>query len=176
MKGPIHVRSTGESRRGGRAGRLIAALTLAGFVSACSAENHVTSSVAQRSPAASSSAAHTMKIRLTINGKPMTATLIDSPTVRDLLGLLPLTLTLEDYASTEKIAYLPKKLSTQGAPAGIDPDVGDIAYYAPWGNLAIFYRDFGYSAGLIRMGRIDAGIDALAAPRSLKATIEVTGA
>lgn len=24
-----------------------------------------------------------------------------------------------------------------------------ITYYAPWGNLAIFYRDFGYSAGLV---------------------------
>lgn len=48
------------------------------------------------------------------------------------MGLLPLTLTLEDYASTEKISDLPKRLSTQGAPAGIDPSVGDVTYYAPW--------------------------------------------
>jgi hypothetical protein len=32
-----------------------------------------------------------------------------------------------DYASTEKIAYLPQKLSPKGARAGVDPDVGDIA-------------------------------------------------
>jgi hypothetical protein len=32
--------------------------------------------------------------------------------------ILPLTLTLEDYASAEKIAYPPRKLSTPGAPAG----------------------------------------------------------
>jgi hypothetical protein len=32
--------------------------------------------------------------------------------------------------------------------------VGDITYYAPWGNLAIFYRDFGYSPGLVRLGHI----------------------
>jgi hypothetical protein len=50
---------------------------------------------------------------------------------------------LKNYASTEKISYLARKLSTEGAPAGCDPDVGDITYYAPWGNLAIFYKDFG---------------------------------
>lgn len=28
--------------------------------------------------------------------------------------------------------------------------------------LAIFYRDFGYSSGLVRLGRIDSGIEKLA--------------
>jgi hypothetical protein len=112
-----------------------------------------------------------MKIRLTIDGKAMTATLLDNATARDFLALLPLTLTLEDYAETEKISYLPRKLSTSAAPAGSDPSVGDITYYAPWGNLAIFYRDFGYSRGLIRLGRIDSGIEALNPPGPLKVTI-----
>lgn len=116
-----------------------------------------------------------MKIRLTINGKSTTATLIDNPTARDFIAMLPMTLKLDDYASTEKIAYLSRKLSTQGAPAGVDPDVGDIAYYAPWGNLAIFYRDFGYSPGLIRLGRFDAGVEALDIRGPLKATIEAIG-
>jgi hypothetical protein len=56
-----------------------------------------------------------------------------------------MTPTLDDYAATEKIAYLPKKLSTAGAPAGADPTVDDIAYHGPWENLAIFYKDFGYA-------------------------------
>jgi hypothetical protein len=102
----------------------------------------------------------------------MTATLLDTATARDFLALLPLTLTLEDYAQTEKISYLPRKLSEAGAPAGSDPSVGDITYYAPWGNLAIFYRDFGYSRGLIQLGRIDSGIEALNVPGPLKVTIE----
>ena len=114
-----------------------------------------------------------MKIRLTINGQSTTATLDDNATARDFLSMLPLTLTLEDYASTEKIAYPPRKLSTQGAPAGIDPEVGDITYYAPWGNLALFYKDFGYSTGLIRLGRFDAGVESLSARDTLNATIEV---
>ena len=113
-----------------------------------------------------------MKIRLTINGQSTTATLDDNATARDFLSMLPLTLPLADHASTEKIAYPPRKLSTEGAPAGIDPDVGDIAYYAPWGNLALYYRDFGYSAGLIRLGRFDAGVEALSAKGASNVTIE----
>jgi len=113
-----------------------------------------------------------MNIVLTVNGRPITATLIDSATTRDFVALLPLTLTLEDYASTEKIAYLPRRLSAEGAPAGIAPAAGDIAYYAPWGNLALFYRSFRYSEGLIRLGRLDAGVDLLEARRSLTVTIE----
>jgi hypothetical protein len=126
-------------------------------------------------PSPSSPEAKTMKIRLTINGQSTTATLDDNATARDFLSLLPLTLTLEDYASTEKIAYPPRKLSTQGAPAGTDPEVGDIAYYAPWGNLALYYKDFGYSAGLIRLGRFDAGVEAISARGKLKVTIEAIG-
>jgi len=114
----------------------------------------------------------TMKIRLTVNGKTMTARLDDTPIARDFLSLLPITLTLEDYAATEKISYLPRKLSTAGASAGSDPSIGDITYYAPWGNLAIFYKDFGYASGLIRLGRIDSGIEALSVPGTLKLTIE----
>lgn len=113
-----------------------------------------------------------MKIRLTTNGKSMTATLIDSPTTRDFIALLPMTLKLDDYASTEKIAYLPKKLTTQDAPTGVDPAVGDITYYAPWGNLAIFYRDFGYSTGLIKLGRFDTGVEALDMSGSLNVTLD----
>ena len=113
-----------------------------------------------------------MKIRLTIDGKAVEATLLDNATARDFLSLLPITLTFEDYATTEKIAYPPRKLSTVGAPAGSDPSVGDIAYYAPWGNLAIFYKDFGYSKGLVKLGRIDSGIEALGVRGSLKITVE----
>jgi hypothetical protein len=113
-----------------------------------------------------------MKIRLIVDGRSITATLIDTPTTRDFLNLLPLTLILEDYASTEKIAYLTRKLSEEGAPAGVDPSVGDITYYAPWGNLALFYRDFRYAKGLIKLGSIDEGTEVFSVPGSVTVTIE----
>ena len=96
-----------------------------------------------------------MKIRMIINNEEFTATMYDNPSAKDFISLLPLTLTLEDYAGTEKVSTLPKKLSLKDAPAGCDPSVGDITYYSPWGTLAIFYRDFGYARGLVRLGRID---------------------
>lgn len=98
-----------------------------------------------------------MKIRLTLNGASVTATLADNPSARDFASLLPLRLTLRDYASAEKIADLPRRLVTEGSPGGSDARAGDIAYYAPWGNLAIFYKGAGYATGLIPLGRIDAG-------------------
>lgn len=116
---------------------------------------------------------NTVKIGITIEGATITATLDDNETVRDFISLLPLTITLEDYASTEKIANLPRKLNTAHAPAGFDPSIGDITYYAPWGNLAIFYKDFGYANGLVKLGTIDANVDALARPGRIPAVIEV---
>ncbi len=114
-----------------------------------------------------------MKIRLKLEDTVITATLIDSKTTQDFISLLPLTLTLEDYAGTEKISDLPKRLSTEDAPSGSDPSVGDITYYAPWGNLAIFYRDFGYASGLVILGKIDSGIEAFNVPGSVRVTIEL---
>jgi hypothetical protein len=113
-----------------------------------------------------------MKIRMTMEGAEIMATLDDNKTTRDFISLLPTTLTLEDYNKTEKVSDLPKRLSTEGAPEGIDPSVGDITYYAPWGNLALFYRDFGYARGLVRLGRIESGIDVLKRPGPLTVTIE----
>ena len=113
-----------------------------------------------------------MNIKMTIAGQIITATLEESLSARDFFAMLPLTLPLEDYADTEKIAYLPRKLTTQGAPKGIDPNVGDLTYYAPWGNLAIFYRDFGYSTGLIKLGRIESGLSHLTTTSAASITIE----
>ena len=114
-----------------------------------------------------------MKIRLQVGDRNITATLRDSKTTQDFISLLPLTLVLEDYAGTEKISYLTKRLSTEDAPSGSDPSVGDVAYYAPWGNLAVYYKDFGYSSGLVILGKIDSGIEVFQVPDPVNVTIEL---
>jgi hypothetical protein len=121
----------------------------------------------------SSSKSDTMKLKITIGEKRVSALLYDNPTTRDFISLLPLTLTLTDYNATEKISDLPKKLSTKDAPAGYKPSVGDITLYAPWGNLAIFYKDFSYSNGLVSLGKITSGIEALNVSTSVTAKIEL---
>lgn len=102
-----------------------------------------------------------MKIRIKVGETVLTATMLNTETSRDFIALLPLTLRMKDYSGTEKISDLPRKLSTKNAPSGCDPSVGDITYYSPWGNLAIFYKDFGYSKGLVKLGSIDGGIEQL---------------
>ena len=47
-----------------------------------------------------------------------------------------------------------KKLLTDGAPKGYKPTAGDLTYYAPWGNLAVFYDADSYANNLIYMGKI----------------------
>jgi hypothetical protein len=116
-----------------------------------------------------------MRIHIRAGDLVVTGTLNDSVAAREFAAMLPLKLKLDDYASTEKVSDLSKRLSTEGAPAGHYPSAGDIAYYAPWGNLAIFYKDFRYSAGLVLLGRIDAGLNVLAAHRSGPVIIEETG-
>lgn len=105
------------------------------------------------------------RIKLTFEGGEAFAELYDNPTSRDLAALLPLTLQYKDFNQTEKIADLPRPLSKVGAPSGFDPSAGDLALYAPWGNLAVFYRDFRYSDGLISIGRFTAGLEAFATMR-----------
>ena len=72
------------------------------------------------------------------------------------------TLTFEDYNSTEKIATLPNELSTEGQPSGYTPEIGDFAYYAPWGNISVFYKDFRYSNSLYKLGTIESGTEIFA--------------
>src|SRR5258705_12369375 len=114
-----------------------------------------------------------VKLKLTVGDRVAIASVYDNPTSRDFVSLLPLTLTLRDYASTEKISDLPRKLSTHDAPPGSDPSIGDLAYYAPWGNLALFYRDFEYSRGLIKIAKIDSGMKTFNVSNSVKVEIEL---
>lgn len=113
-----------------------------------------------------------IRIRITDGTWVLTATLEGSPAAADFASMLPLALTLEDYAATEKIAYLPRKLAVAGTPTGADPAVADIAYFVPWGNLAIYYRDAGYDNGLVRLGRLDNGVGSLQQKGPVKVRIE----
>lgn len=112
-----------------------------------------------------------MRIRLTFSERTMTATLYDNPSARDFASMLPLDLEIDDYASNEKIAYLPRKLTIEGhGPFGNERPY-DLCYYMPWGNLAMFYADYKHP-GLVRLGRFDEGYDALHVPGQFPLRIE----
>ena len=114
-----------------------------------------------------------MDIRITTAGVELRGTLQDTPTARDFAALLPLTLTMSDYASTEKVADLPHRLDTTGAPAAHTGRPGDITYYAPWGNLALFYGTGPHAIGLIPLGRLEPGAVEILAGLGGQVTISV---
>lgn len=98
-----------------------------------------------------------MRLKFTFAAQDFTVTLEDNPSARDLVSMLPLDLTIDDYSSNEKIAYLPRKLTEEGGSSFGNEAVGDLCYYAPWGNLAMFHGPYRWSRGLIRLGRLDQG-------------------
>lgn len=111
------------------------------------------------------------RIKLTVNGNEIFVNLDESQASRELLEMLPLTLTFEDFNNTEKIATLPDELSTEGLPSGYTPEVGDFSYYAPWGNISVFYKDFRYSNSLYKLGRVESGTEIL---ENMNGNFEVT--
>ena len=102
-----------------------------------------------------------MRISIAFNGQRMTATLYDNPSARDFASMLPLDLSIDNYSTNEKIAYLPRKLTEEGSGPFGNEAPGDLCYYTPWGNLAFFYEGYQYSSGLIRLGRIDGSFEPL---------------
>ena len=97
-----------------------------------------------------------LKINLTVDGKTVTATLIDNSASRDLVSRLPLEITLEDFNNTtEKIFYPKPALNLKKTNNGTAPVPGDITIYEPWQNVATFCKSFSYSDDLIKIGHID---------------------
>ena len=97
-----------------------------------------------------------MEIRVTANGKTTVFELNNSPAARDLYIQLPLSIEVENYSDNEKIFYPPKKLNTTDTPLA-DAEAGTLAYYAPWGDIVMFYDSFGSAAGLYELGHAVSG-------------------
>jgi hypothetical protein len=104
-----------------------------------------------------------MRIRLTAGATVLDASLDDNATARDFALLLPLTLQMDDLFKREKFGRLPRSLAAGGAPK-FNYEIGDIVYWAPGPDIAVFYAQDGESIpepGIIVLGRIAAGADAL---------------
>ena len=115
-----------------------------------------------------------MKIRLKVADRVITATLIDSKTTENFVSLLPLTLTMNDLFRREKFGHLPRAISNEGKRTHTY-EVGDIAYWSPGPDVAIYYRHGGEEIpdpGIIVIGKIDSGVETFDVPGSLRVTIE----
>ncbi|MFD6059835.1 cyclophilin-like fold protein [Rhodococcus wratislaviensis] len=103
-----------------------------------------------------------MQIRLRIGASEATARLYDNATARDFASLLPATITLHDLGGREKAGPLPRKLDHgQGQNSYRS---GQLGYWAPSNDLALYYREDGFTIpdpGIVMIGEIDTGLDAI---------------
>ncbi len=113
-----------------------------------------------------------MKIRLFLAGETMAATLEDNPSAREFLAMLPLDLEASDFGSNEKIAYLPRKLRALTRGPVPDARAGDLCYFVPWGNLALFHGSYESTRDLVRLGRFDGDLAPLLIKGKFRLRIE----
>jgi hypothetical protein len=117
-----------------------------------------------------------VRIRLIIGGRAATATLDDTAPARDFAAMLPATISMHDLLGREKPGRLPRQLDIAGAPREHRYEVGEIAYWAPGNDIAIFYADDGEPIpppGLVRLGAVDTGLNVIAtAGKDFQMTIE----
>ena len=139
---------------------------------ACSGSSGICTS--ERDAATPVPDAASLNINIIVGGQTITATMEDNGAARDFLSRLPLEVTLEDYSSgTEKIFYPDPDLNLDDTPRGCEPQAGDITIYEPWGNVAIFCRDWPESNSLIKIGHIDGdGINLLQGTESMNVRFE----
>ena len=115
-----------------------------------------------------------VKVRISIGDKVAIVNLSPSTATDEFIAQLPLTLTFKDYASVEKITYLPTKLSSKVVKATSPQKDGDFAYYAPWGNIAVFYKGSEKATDDLKvLGTFESGKEFFKFNEPFKATIEV---
>ena len=101
---------------------------------------------------------NSMKISINTDENTIVFQLNNSDAAKELYSQLPLNIEVKNYSHNEKIFYPPNKLATSKTPQA-NAKNGTLAYYAPWGNVVIFYKDFGSASGLYELGDVISGKD-----------------
>lgn len=112
----------------------------------------------------------TRQIQVQFDGGTVVYALNDSTAADALLSQLPLTIEVEDYSTNEKIFYPPQELDTADTPLA-ESSAGTLAYYAPWGDVVMFYGDYNANPSLYELGQIVSG-DELVSSMSGTITID----
>lgn len=110
-----------------------------------------------------------MRISVHAHGNITLYELNDSPAAKALYEQLPLTLEAKPYGDNEMIFYPPNKLPTGHTPLA-NAKAGTLAYYAPWGDVVMFYKDFGSASGLYELGHAVSGTQHI---RQLSGTVTI---
>ena len=83
-----------------------------------------------------------IQMKITVNGRELTATLEDNVTTRALIGMLPMTLPMMDLYGREMCYRFDSALPTDNV-RNTGYEVGDIIYYPPRRSFVIMYKQNG---------------------------------
>ena len=100
----------------------------------------------------------TNQISVTCGDTQVVYELNDSPAAQSLLSQLPLTVVVEDFSTNEKVFYPPQELDTSDTPLAVG-GAGTLAYYAPWGDVVLFYDSFSANSSLFELGEAVSGAE-----------------
>lgn len=125
--------------------------------------------VSSKESSVTEAAKKNMQIRIQVNGNTTVYELNESPAAKALYAQLPLSMDVEDYSSNEKIFYPSEKLDTTDTPLA-DGKLGTLAYYAPWGDVVMFYDSFGSASGLYELGNAISGSEYI---KEMTGTIQI---
>ena len=112
-----------------------------------------------------------MQINVRANGNTIVFELNDSQAAKDLYKQLPLSVQVENFSKNEKIFYPSASLDVSNTPLASGGGAGVIAYYAPWGDVVMYYGNFGSASGLYQLGRIVSGSEYI---KDMSGTISLT--
>lgn len=82
----------------------------------------------------------------------------DSSAADSLYEQLPITTEVEDFSTNEKIFYPSRELDISDTPTA-EGGAGTLAYYAPWGDVVMFYDDYSVNASLFELGQAVSGVE-----------------
>jgi hypothetical protein len=136
------VESTSRTRRSAGASAAVRTTTLRMWPRSCGASTPSAASSRYGSGSTESPEGPMMRLTIVFDRAPLSASPVNSEAARDFVALLPLTLTMNDLFGREKFGHLPRPLTSEG-PRTHTYSVGDIAYWSPGPDVAIFYRHDG---------------------------------
>ncbi len=153
----------------------LTALLLTGLLSltmlGCASSNAAGEKQSSAAPTAAAAPSR-HKIKITVNGRTLTATLEDNAAAQALLAKMPMTLHMQDLYSREMCYHYGKgslptdKLRSDGY------QIGDIIYWPPQGSLVILYEQNGERFTRQHLGRVDNGVEIFKTTGNIDVTFE----
>lgn len=115
-----------------------------------------------------------MKVKAICGTYQAVIVLEDNATAKDFVSILPVTVKMEEIHGREKYGDIPRNLTEKDQRVKTY-EVGEFVYWDKGPGIAVFYRQGNneISAGIIRIGHIESGIELFENPNDIEVRFEL---